>query len=338
MQKINNVNSDFTIKTIKQMNIELFGGCNLGCPMCPQTDNGREKEFKRSMNFDLFKKIIDEAIPRGLQYVNIGGSGEPTMSKYLVDAVDYLTKHNIESLIYTNGQKLDNVIFNDLCKAGLTNLKISCQGWDKESYAYWMSIDTFDEMRNKIKDFKTIVDKNNYSTLLQTNHLIQDYNEADYQKSMYLKNWVNHIGCYAEIWKAHNWSGIYSKDSINRKDHNINKRSCGRPLSEVIEIRAGGLNGRQAAVVPCPNVLGRDSDAVLGHVDEEDVFDIFNGDKYRDLREKHIKKDFESIDYCKDCDHLISYPDALVWTNIPGRKYGESRISNIAYNAEIDKV
>ena len=84
MQKINNVNSDFTIKTIKQMNIELFGGCNLGCPMCPQTDNGREKEFKRSMNFDLFKKIIDEAIPRGLQYVNIGGSGEPTMSKYLV--------------------------------------------------------------------------------------------------------------------------------------------------------------------------------------------------------------------------------------------------------------
>jgi MoaA/NifB/PqqE/SkfB family radical SAM enzyme len=81
--------------------------------MCPQTDNGREKEFKRSMHFDLFKKIIDEALPKGLKYVNIGGSGEPTMSKYLVEAVDYLTINKIESLIYTNGQKLDDKIFQD---------------------------------------------------------------------------------------------------------------------------------------------------------------------------------------------------------------------------------
>ena len=340
------INSDFKILNIKQINIELFGGCNLGCPMCPQTDNGREKEFKRSMHFDLFKKIIDEALPKGLKYVNIGGSGEPTMSKYLVEAVDYLTINKIESLIYTNGQKLDDKIFQDLCKAGLTNLKISCQGWDKESYAYWMSIDSYDEMRKKIKGFSKFLEDNKiYKTLLQTNHLIQDYNEAEYQKKMYLQNWVNYIGCYAEIWKAHNWSGLYSKNAIDRKNQdnskkeiNYNKRSCGRPLSEVMEIRAGGINGNSAAVVPCPNVLGRDSEAVLGHVDKENVFDIFNGEKYRDLRKKHMNKEFDSIDYCKDCDHLVSYPDALVWTNIPGRKYGESRISNIAYNSEIDNI
>ena len=108
---MNKVESDFKISKIKQINIELFGGCNLGCPMCPQTDNGREKEFKKSMNYNLFKKIIDEAIPKGLEYVNLGGSGEPTMSKYLVDAVDYLTRNGIKSLIYTNGQKLDDDIF-----------------------------------------------------------------------------------------------------------------------------------------------------------------------------------------------------------------------------------
>ena len=44
-----------------------------------------------------------------------------------------------------------------------------------------------------------------------------------------------------------------------------------------------------------------------------------------------LSKNFKSIDYCKDCDHLIDYPDALVWTNVPSRVYGESRISNIAY-------
>ena len=51
-----------------------------------------------------------------------------------------------------------------------------------------------------------------------------------------------------------------------------------------------------------------------------------------------LSNKFDEIDYCKGCDHLVSYPDALVWTNIPGRRYGESRISNISYNAEIDKI
>ena len=39
----------------------------------------------------------------------------------------------------------------------------------------------------------------------------------------------------------------------------------------------------------------------------------------------------DEIDYCKDCDQLIDVEDALVWTNVPGRAYGESRISGISY-------
>ena len=39
----------------------------------------------------------------------------------------------------------------------------------------------------------------------------------------------------------------------------------------------------------------------------------------------------DEIDYCKDCDQLIDVEDALVWTNVPGRVYGESRISGISY-------
>ena len=327
------------INKIKQINLELFGGCNLSCPMCPQS-SGREKDFKKLLKFDLFKKIIDEAIPHGLEFVSVGGSGEPTMSKSLIQSIQYLTDNNIKSLLYTNGQKIDNYMFIELCEAGLSDLKISCQGWDRESYAYWMSVDSYDEMRERIKGFKKIVEKNNYLILLQTNHLIQDYKNSDYQKKMYLKNWVEYIGCFAEIWKAHNWSGVYDEDNINRIQNNSKmlKRSCGRPLAEVVEIRAGGLNGGYAAVVPCPNVLGQDSKAVLGHVDKENLFEVFNGKKYKELRKLHLENKFDEIDYCKDCDHLISYPEALVWTNIPGRKYGESRISNISYNAEIDKI
>ena len=70
-------------------------------------------------------------------------------------------------------------------------------------------------------------------------------------------------------------------------------------MAEVIEIRAGGLDGGYAAVVPCPNVLGQDSKAVLGHVDKENVFDVFNGKKYQELRKAHLENRFDEIDYCK---------------------------------------
>ena len=53
------MSNNFKIDIIEQINLEVFGGCNLACPMCPQgIDGGREKEFKKSLSDEMFKKII----------------------------------------------------------------------------------------------------------------------------------------------------------------------------------------------------------------------------------------------------------------------------------------
>ena len=82
----------------------------------------------------------------------------------------------------------------------------------------------------------------------------------------------------------------------------------------------------KGAVVPCPNVLGQDSKAVMGHLEEDLLINIINGEKYVELRKKHVDEKFDDIDYCKNCDHLIDVPESLVWTNIKKRKYGGSRV------------
>lgn len=324
----------FEINNIRQINLEVFGGCNLACPMCPQgMEDGREKDFKKTLNFELFQKIIDQAIPKGLKFVNLSGSGEPLLNKHLETFIKYLSDKSIETMIYTNGQLLNEKRFEDLCNAGLTVLKVSCMGWDRESYKKWMSVDTFEKTRSVLKNCIKLSKDKKFKTILQTNHLIQDYDKKDYQLDLYLKNWVDYLNVQAEIWLAHNWSGIYDEEKISRKDKFKNKRlrSCGRPLGEVIEIRAGGLGKSKGAVVPCPNVLGHDSTAVLGHLDENNLMDVVNGKKYKDLRKKHIEKNFDQIDYCKNCDHIYDVPESLAWTNIPGREYGTSRISLINY-------
>ena len=294
----------YKIKKVTQLNMEVFGGCNLACPMCPQgIEDGREKDFKKSLGGDLFKKIVDEAIPMGLEYVNLSGSGEPLLNKKIESFISYLSEKKLTSMIYTNGQLLNKDRFISLCESGISIIKVSCMGWDKESYKHWMSKDSFDMVRENLKECQEILKKKKYNTILQTNHLIQDYKEKDLQLELYLKNWVNYLNIQSEIWLAHNWSGLYDKNEISRKN----------------------------SIESCPNTLGHDSIAVLGHLDESSLEDVINGDKYTELRKNHLEKNFDEVDYCKNCDHLIDYPDSLVWTNIPGRKYGTSRISLTNY-------
>ena len=190
--------------------------------MCPQgIEDGREKEFKKNLNEDLFKKIIDEAIPLGLKYVNLSGSGEPLLNKKFAKYCSYLKDRGVISMIQTNGKLLTLEKFEELCEAGINIIKVSCMGWDKESYAKWMSYDNFDNMRATLKKCLKLLKEKKYETYLQTNHLIQDYEQKDYQLKMYLDNWVNYLNIDLEIWLSHNWSGVTMKkmhhDIINIK-------------------------------------------------------------------------------------------------------------------------
>ena len=72
----------------------------------------------------------------------------------------------------------------------------------------------------------------------------------------------------------HNWAGVYKPEY--EREGKI--KTCGRPFSPDLVIRAGGLDGKTGAVHPCCQVLGRDDEAVLGHfyakITERVIFQI----------------------------------------------------------------
>ena len=90
-------------------------------------------------------------------------------------------------------------------------------------------------------------------------------------------------------------------------------------------VRAGGKGDHHGAVVPCCFVLGQDSKAVLSHLDELSIAEVVAGARYEELRRKHEAEDFDSIEYCRDCDQLYDAPESLVWSYIPGKRYGQSK-------------
>jgi hypothetical protein len=155
-------------------------------------------------------------------------------------------------------------------------------------------------------------------------HLVLDPAQMQREVDLYRRNWVDHCGVEAEIWMMHNWAGTYEDMPYSR--HAERRRSCGRPRAPYLNVRAGGLDGHTAAVVPCCFVLGRDEKAVLGHLDTQSIDEVLSSPAYESLRQKHDAGDFDSVDYCKGCDQLYDLPESLVWSNIPGKAYGQSKV------------
>ncbi len=312
---------------IKQLNIEIAGGCNYECVSCPQANKGREKEFRRILPLPLIKKILLDASQYGVQSVSLHGSGEPTLHKGLVDAVALVHDQGFPPSIFTNGDLLTPDLFRKLSKAGLDLVTVSIIGYNNELYKKWMGVDRFYHVLQNLRECLRLKQELGLTTQIHVRHLILDVGDIDHEIAEYRRNVTDSLpGVLTEIWLMHNWDGIFDAP-YQREKMAVSRRTCGRPFAPYLEVRAGGLGGKHAAVVPCPLILGQDSKAVLGHLEDQTIADIVDGEAYRLLRNAHQKEDFDSIPYCKNCDQLYEVPTALVWTNIPGREYGQGKTS-----------
>lgn len=299
---------------IKKAVIEVFGGCNYTCQMCPHSfDEGREKQFLRALNYKLYIDILDQLKDSEVQEIYLEGSGEPTLNKRLPEFVRAGTERGFKMSFITNGSKMTGSFMHDIIDAGMHFARFSVTGYNPETYKQWMSQDLFYNVRDNAIETIEYIKTSGSNASIGSYHLIIDNDNVEYEVDQYITNWVNHIpGIKASVWKMHNWSGLYDDVTWRARSE---KRSCGRPFSPDIIIRAGGNEGKQGAVVPCCMVLGQDSKAVLGHTSDQTIEQIWNGEAYEHLREMHRQHRFDEIDYCKNCDMLYEAPESLVWSN-----------------------
>jgi SynChlorMet cassette radical SAM/SPASM protein ScmF len=88
---------------LRQIYFYLTSGCNLRCRHCwiqpkYQTEKGRSPE----LSVDLFKSIIEQALPLGLKKVKLTG-GEPLLHGSITDLIEIVNDYKIGLTIETNG-------------------------------------------------------------------------------------------------------------------------------------------------------------------------------------------------------------------------------------------
>ena len=289
--------------------IEVNGGCNYTCQMCPQTNPGRHKGFLKKMPLDLFEKIVKQCVDKGAQIINLEGSGEATLLRNLPEYIKIVRKHGARADICLNGFRFKDAFMQDCIDAGLNRIRFSVIGYDRETYKEWMNRDAFEIIKENARKAVEYIELTKADCFIASYHLILDNDKEEWELEQYKKNFIDLIGTKAEVWKMHNWSGVYDNPNARKGG----SKTCGRPFAPEITIRAGGLDGNLGAVTPCCQTLGRDEEAVLGHFTENTLEEIWNGDAFTELRQGHIDGNYP--DYCKDCDFLLDDPEVLVYTN-----------------------
>lgn len=142
------------------VDLELSTACNLKCPMCYTTTREfKAKSMKKFMDYDLFRKIIDE-IAGKVPAVRLSLRGEPTLHPRFLDCITYAKEKGIgEVSALTNGSKLTKGFFTRMMKAGLDWLTISVDGLGRK-YEDIRKPLKFKDTLQKIKDIKAIKEAN----------------------------------------------------------------------------------------------------------------------------------------------------------------------------------
>ena len=144
--------------------------CNLKCDFC--TYNRWElDENSTYMRFEDFKAYAERLLELGVKGIILTGGGEPTINKDFDKITAWLEENKIHYGINTNG-----VVFK---KIKPDYIKVSLDGYDKQSYIDIKGVDRFDEARNTIRQFAEWKKEHSPNTALGVQKIVVDYEEIE---------------------------------------------------------------------------------------------------------------------------------------------------------------
>ena len=120
------------VKKITSLIIEPTNTCNLRCTFCFVTEGmTREGGF---MEFDLFKKIIDQA-ENNIEFLSIASRGEPLVCKEIVPMFKYTEGKFLNLKLNTNASLLNENSCHAILSGGVKTVVFSADAADAKLYS-----------------------------------------------------------------------------------------------------------------------------------------------------------------------------------------------------------
>ncbi len=301
-----------------EIRFETTNKCAYHCKICPRELMTRDQGV---MTMELFKKIIDEAIPLGLTHVTLTGFGEAMLDKHFLDRVKYCKSKNLYVSMDTTGYLLKDKIIEGLLKYEFDFIRFSVFATTKDVYKEVHNLDTFDLSIQRINKLLDLKKQNNFS-YPKTGVYFVIQKENQHQIDDFIKYWNNRVD-EVDVWKSHNWIDTYDYREKSRK----RKKTCGRPQSGPLQIRWDGQ------ISAC--CFDFNNQLITGDLSKQSFKEFFLSDKLQNLVSAHNKGDMSNYSICENCDQMYETPDALYYSNNPNNKLGTSGNTFISFDESL---
>jgi radical SAM protein with 4Fe4S-binding SPASM domain len=296
----NYINRDLSVSEFpKYLVIEPTNHCNLDCIMCPRKDMTRPQGY---MDFELFKKIIDECEGH-VDFIYLHFFGEPLLHPKIIDFINYTAGKGMTIALSTNATILNERMSRDLLESKLDLLIISIDSLNPEIYK---KIRDGGNLENILKNIDTFLDLHHkyQSTLNISLQMIEmSLNKDDIQT-------------FTSYWKLRDGLNLTIKPLYNYADQVQNIRSLGNfpennsDRKVCVEPWRGLVIGWDGVVVPCCNDFNYKF--ILGDVNANTLAEIWNSEKIQEMRRCQSNGLQKSNKLCKGClIHHESYVTAI---------------------------
>ena len=272
--------------------VETTAKCNLYCPMCPRETHPQPKE---DMAASIFDRLVQESAKTG-EHMMLIGLGEPFLDPLIFERIEYCDKHNVSTLLSTNGVLLDEERAARLLDSPLEHITLSFDGSTKESFEYYRKGAKFERVRDNFLRFAKMKHARGSKLQIVVQMVRLERNAGEVEDFMKF------------------WSAVPGVDQVRVKNDETNvlqpeaghdpndwKHPCHYLWRGPVYVKHNG------DVHPCCQSYMLDG-APVGRVGEQPLEEIFDSEAMRRMRRLHIAGRAGEIDICSRCYTTIPHP------------------------------
>lgn len=282
--------------------IELTATCNFKCWFCAVPNNLRKKQ---DMDFDLYRRLVDEMVEYGVEELGVFYLGESTLYPQLPEAIEYAKDAGMEYVfLTTNGYQIDEGLYDEIFSAGLDSLKFSYNAPNRLETIRTVRVDSFNTVVKNIRLAHEVRKLGGYDVGLFASSIEYNPNTRDeFKEALAL------IEPYID---EHYWLPLYNQagfvkdktgdDDIagntGRADAAVNAENCW----SIFTASHITYNGLMSACC-----FDHDESFNMGDLKTTSFHDCWWSEKFQALRQSHLDKTFTNP-HCATCLHRVNVP------------------------------
>lgn len=275
--------------------VETTAKCNLYCPMCPRETH---KQPKEDMADEIFDRLLAGSA-KSAEHMMLIGLGEPLLDPKIFDRIEYCRRHNISTLLSTNGTLLEGENLERLLRSPLEHITLSFDGARKETFEFYRKGANFERVRDNFLRFARLKHERRLKMQVVVQMVVMDGNAAEVED--FLKFWRAAPGVDQVRIKADETNLINPLAAHRPEDW---KHPCHYLWRGPMYVKHNG------DVYPCCQSYMLDSKPA-GNLREQTLEEIWNAPMIQKWRRLHAAGRAGEIGVCSRCCTTIPHP-ALV--------------------------